>query len=79
MAKYMNANVPGIMVPQNLIDELASVEKGKGLAKGKEIAARTIRAIEEESLCHGIHLMAVGNEGIVPEIVEMAHSVSAKT
>jgi len=78
MAKYMNANVPGIMVPQNLIDELAGVEKGKGLAKGKEIAARTIKTIEKERLCHGVHLMAVGNEGIVPEIIEMARSVSAK-
>jgi len=78
MAKYMNANVPGIMVPQTLIDELAGVEKGKGLAKGKEIAARTIRTIEEEKLCHGVHLMAVGNEGIVPEILEMARSVSVK-
>lgn len=78
MAKYMNANVPGIMVPQNLIDELAGVEKGKGLAKGKEIAARTIKTIEEEKLCHGVHLMAVGNEGIVPEIIEMSRSASVK-
>ncbi|MBM4453803.1 MAG: 5,10-methylenetetrahydrofolate reductase, partial [Chloroflexi bacterium] len=34
MAKYMNDNVPGILVPQALIDELATAEKGKGLQKG---------------------------------------------
>ncbi|MFC2033214.1 methylenetetrahydrofolate reductase [Chloroflexota bacterium] len=72
MARYMNKNVPGIIVPQAIIDELATAEKGKGLQKGIEIAARFIRTIHEENLCHGIHIMAVGNEGAVPEILEVA-------
>lgn len=72
MAKYMNDNVPGIMVPQAIIDELASAEKGKGLQKGIEIAARLIKTIREEKLCHGVHIMAVGNERIVPDILEAA-------
>jgi len=72
MARYMNDNVPGIIVPQAIIDELANVEKGKGLRKGIEIAARLIRTIKEENLCHGVHIMAVGNEGIVPDILEEA-------
>jgi len=72
MARYMNDNVPGIIVCQDIIDELAGVEKGKGLQKGIEIAARLIRTIKEENLCHGVHIMAVGNEGIVPDILEAA-------
>jgi len=72
MARYMNKNVPGIMVPQVIIDELAGVEKGKGLQKGIEIAANFIRTIKEENLCHGVHIMAVGNESIVPDIQEAA-------
>jgi len=72
MARYMNKNVPGIIVPQEVIDELAGVEKGKGLEKGVEIAARLIRTIKEENLCHGVHIMAVGNESVVPEILEAA-------
>ena len=72
MAKYMNDNVPGIIVPQTIVDELASVEKGKGRQKGIEIAARLIKTIKEENLCHGIHIMAVGNEGVVPDILEAA-------
>jgi methylenetetrahydrofolate reductase (NADPH) len=72
MARYMNNNVPGIIVSQSIIDELAAVEKGKGLQKGIEIAARMIKTIKEENLCHGVHIMAVGNEGIVPEILESA-------
>lgn len=74
MAKYMNANVPGITVSQSIIDELADVEKGKGLQKGIEIAARFIQTIKEERLCHGVHIMAVGNEGIVPDILEAAQT-----
>jgi methylenetetrahydrofolate reductase (NADPH) len=76
MAKYMNANVPGIVVPQAIIDELATAEKGKGLQKGVEIAARLVRTIREEELCHGVHIMAVGNERVVPDILEAADMVS---
>jgi 5,10-methylenetetrahydrofolate reductase len=70
MARYMNDNVPGIIVPQATIDELAGVEKGKGLEKGVEIASRLIKTIREGNLCHGVHIMAVGNERIVPDILE---------
>jgi 5,10-methylenetetrahydrofolate reductase len=48
------------------------VGKGKGLRKGIEIAAKTIEAIKDEELCHGVHVMAVGKEEIVPEILEAA-------
>lgn len=76
MARYMNDNVPGIIVPQAIIDELATAEKGKGLQRGIEIAARLIKTIKEENLCHGVHIMAVGNEGIVPDILEAAELVT---
>ena len=75
MARYMNKSVPGIIVPQAIIDELATAEKGKGLQKGIEIAAALIKMIYEEKLCHGVHIMAVGNEGIVPDILEAAQLV----
>jgi methylenetetrahydrofolate reductase (NADPH) len=77
MAKYMNENVPGIIVDQSIIDELSTAEKGKGLQKGIEIAARFIRTIQEEKLCHGVHIMAVGNERVVPDIVEAAELTRA--
>ncbi len=72
MAQYMNDNVPGIIISQAIIDELANVEKGKGLQKGIEIASRFIKTIKEEDLCHGVHVMAVGREGIVPDILAAA-------
>ena len=76
MARYMNNNVPGIIVSQDVIDELATAEKGKGLQKGIEIAARMIKTVKEEKLCHGVHIMAVGNEGVVPDILEAAELVN---
>ncbi|MDI6735370.1 MAG: methylenetetrahydrofolate reductase [bacterium] len=72
MAKYLNANVAGVTVPQELIDEMTGVEKGKALQKGIEIAARQIKQIKEEKICPGVHIMAIGKEEIVPEILAMA-------
>lgn len=76
MANYMNDSVPGVIVPKEVIDELAGAEKGKALNKGIEIAARLIKAIKEENLCHGVHLMAVGRENLVPEILQAGGAVS---
>ena len=72
MARYMNENVPGITVPQAIIDEMATARRGKGLQKGIEIAARFIKTMREENLCHGVHIMAVGNEKSVPELLDAA-------
>ncbi|MDH4268657.1 MAG: methylenetetrahydrofolate reductase [Deltaproteobacteria bacterium] len=72
MAKYMTENVPGIFVPQALIDELANAPKGQALKKGIEIAGRMIRSIQGEGLSHGVHIMAIGREEVVPEILQAA-------
>jgi methylenetetrahydrofolate reductase (NADPH) len=72
MASFMNKNVPGIFVPQGLIDELASAPKGTALNKGIEIAGRMIRQIKDEKLCDGVHVMAIGKEEVVPEILKAA-------
>ena len=78
MAKYMAENVPGIFVPQHLIDELASAPKGEALNKGIEIAGRMIAALKKEALCDGVHIMAIGREEVVPSILETAGLSSKK-
>jgi len=72
MALFMNKNVPGVFVPQSLIDELKKAPKGTKLAKGVEIAGRMIRKIKEEGLCHGVHVMAIGKEEKIPDILHAA-------
>lgn len=72
MARFLNKNIAGVSVPQALIDELAAAPKGKALATGIEIAGRAIRQIKEESLCDGVHIMAIGKEELVPDIMSAA-------
>jgi 5,10-methylenetetrahydrofolate reductase len=72
MAKYMTENVPGIFVPQNLIDELSKVPKEAMLTKGIEIAGRTIAALKKSGVCDGVHIMAIGREEVVPDILAAA-------
>ncbi len=72
MAKYMTENVPGIFVPQYLIDELASAPKGGALNKGIEIAGRMVDTLKKESICDGVHIMAIGREEVVPDILAIA-------
>ena len=72
MAKYMTENVPGIFVPQNLIDELSKVPKEAMLTKGIEIAGRTIASLKRGAVCDGVHIMAIGKEEVVPDILATA-------
>ncbi len=72
MAKYMNDNVPGVFVPQELIDELSSAPKGQAIQRGIEIAGRMIKILKEEQICDGVHIMAIGKEEVVPDILASA-------
>ena len=72
MARFMNKNVAGVMVPQNLIDEMVDAPKGRKLDKGVEIAGRMIKRIYEEKMCDGVHIMAIGKEELVPDIMSAA-------
>ena len=72
MARFMNKNVAGVKVPQGLIDEMAATPKGKALDKGIEIAGRMIRRIRDEKMCDGVHIMAIGREELVPDIMSAA-------
>jgi methylenetetrahydrofolate reductase (NADPH) len=72
MARFMNKNVAGVVVPQSLIDELEAAPKGRKLEKGVEIAGRMIKRIKEEKMCDGVHIMAIGKEEVVPDIMSMA-------
>ena len=68
MAKYMNENVSGVNVPQELIEEMASVSKEDRPKKSVEIAVRLIRKLKP--LCQGIHIMPLGWDRYVPDILK---------
>ena len=68
MARFMNKNVAGVHVPDNLIDEMDETEDRA--QKSVEITARLIK--EMKPLCQGVHIMAIGWEKKVPEIIAAA-------
>jgi methylenetetrahydrofolate reductase (NADPH) len=70
MAKFMNENVAGISVPDSLIEEMAETKKEDRKQKSVEISARLIRQIKP--LCQGVHIMPLGWDELVPEIIREA-------
>jgi len=68
MARFMNRNVAGIYVPDELLDEMEIAENK--VQKSIEIAARLIN--EMKDMCQGIHIMAMGWESRVPAILDTA-------
>ena len=68
MARFMNKNVAGVFVPEELIDSMAQAEDRA--KTGIEIAAGLIKEIR--GLCHGVHIMAIGWEKKIPAILDAA-------
>jgi methylenetetrahydrofolate reductase (NADPH) len=72
MARYMKKNVPGMDVPDEVIDRLAGVPKEKQAEEGINICLETIERLKEVKGVSGFHIMAIEWEEKVPEIVERA-------
>jgi len=67
-AAFLNAHVPGIRIPEDIIHQFNGAKEP--LQVGIDFAARQIR--ELRPFAHGIHIMTVGREDLVPEILERA-------
>lgn len=70
MAKYMNRSVPGVVVPKNLIKELADADKKERARVAVGIAGRLVK--EMKDMCQGAHLMTLGWDKYVPDILAEA-------
>lgn len=69
-ARYMNDNVPGIRVPDALMERMAGAPRRQRVREGIAI---TVELIEQlRGLCDGVHIMAIGMEDRLPEILEAA-------
>jgi 5,10-methylenetetrahydrofolate reductase len=68
MARYMNKHVAGVFVPEKLIKKMADASDKTRM--GIEIAADLIGKLKD--ICHGVHIMAIGWEKKVPEILAAA-------
>lgn len=70
MARYMNENVAGISVPDSIIREMEETIKEERKKKAVEISARIIQQVKP--LCQGVHIMPLGWDELVPDIIKGA-------
>ncbi|MHB1414159.1 MAG: methylenetetrahydrofolate reductase [Chloroflexota bacterium] len=68
MARFMNRNVAGVHVPEHLIEEIDSAKSKR--QKSVEIAARLINELRD--ICQGVHIMPIGWERLVPDVLVAA-------
>lgn len=68
MVEFLNKYVPGIFVPQEHIDRLAASDKPGEV--GIEIAVEQVTRFKDT--CDGVHMMVMGSEARIPEILERA-------
>jgi methylenetetrahydrofolate reductase (NADPH) len=67
-AQFINRNVPGVSIPDWIIDRLAKA--ADPLQEGVAIAAEQVRIAQD--LCQGVHMMAVKREDLIPDILALA-------
>jgi methylenetetrahydrofolate reductase (NADPH) len=79
MARYMKNKVPGMDVPDWVIDRLKGVEKKKQASEGIEICCEQIAEFKEMKGVAGVHIMAIEWEKRMPEIVERAQLLPRPT
>jgi 5,10-methylenetetrahydrofolate reductase len=70
MARYMRSYVPGVSMPDEVVTRMEGAKSAK--EEGLKIALEIIDQIKEISGVHGVHIMAVGWEEVVPQIIEQA-------
>jgi methylenetetrahydrofolate reductase (NADPH) len=70
MAKYMKNRVPGMDVPDEVVERMSGVPKEKQPEEGINICVETIQRLKEVEGVQGFHIMAIEWEEKVPEIVE---------
>ncbi|MBM03910.1 MAG: 5,10-methylenetetrahydrofolate reductase [Chloroflexi bacterium] len=66
MANNFNKNIPGVSIPQSIIKNLSEASDKK--SKSSNIAIELIN--ELKNMCQGIHLMALGWESLIPNILK---------
>ncbi|MBE9034698.1 methylenetetrahydrofolate reductase [aff. Roholtiella sp. LEGE 12411] len=67
-AQFINRCVPGVNIPEHIIDRLAQAKDP--LEEGMKIAAEQVQIARQ--LCQGVHMMAVKREDLIAPILDLA-------
>jgi methylenetetrahydrofolate reductase (NADPH) len=71
-AEYLRTKVPGVSVPQDVVDRLRKVPRGERQSEGMRICIEIIEEVREIEGVAGVHVMAYRQEELVAEIIERA-------
>lgn len=71
-AEFMRTKVPGVYIPDEIVDRLRKTPKERKQAEGKQICVEIIQEVREISGVAGVHVMAYRQEELVAEIIEEA-------
>ncbi|MCY3708260.1 MAG: methylenetetrahydrofolate reductase [Caldilineaceae bacterium] len=71
-AEFMRSRVPGVHIPDAVVDRLARTPRKGKRAEGIRICVEIIEEVKQIEGVHGVHIMAYRQEEAVPEIVERA-------
>jgi methylenetetrahydrofolate reductase (NADPH) len=71
-AEYMRTRVPGVVIPDEIVDRLRKTPKERQQEEGKRICAEIIQQVREIDGVNGVHVMAYRQEELVAEIIEEA-------
>jgi methylenetetrahydrofolate reductase (NADPH) len=69
-AEYMRTHVPGVVIPDAVVERLRKMPKEKKVAEGKRICVEIIQQVKEIPGVAGVHVMAYRQEELVAEIIE---------
>ncbi len=70
--EWMRSQVPGVLIPDEVIDRLRRAPAGGQREEGKRLCVEIIQQVREIPGVHGVHVMAFRQEELVAEIIEDA-------
>lgn len=71
-AEFMRSNVPGVVIPDAVVERLRKTPKAQKRAEGKQIYVKIIQQVREIEGVAGVYVMAYRQEEVVAEIVQEA-------
>jgi methylenetetrahydrofolate reductase (NADPH) len=71
-AEYMRTKVPGVVIPDEIVERLRKATKEQKQNEGKRICIEIIQQVKELKGVSGVHVMAYRQEELVAEIIEEA-------
>lgn len=71
-AEFMRTKVPGIVIPDEIVERLRKTPKERKREEGKRICVEIIEQVREIKGVAGVHVMAYRQEELVAEIIEEA-------